>query len=67
MLSFCLGIHVNEFILNASSSRSTSGKRSIFFANKKQFAKIPLLENLLVSPNPSFKTNLSYSVKSEND
>ena len=41
--------------------------RSIFLQTERQFAKIPLLENLLASPNPSFKINFSYSVKSEND
>ena len=39
----------------------------MFLRTERQFAKIPLLENLLASPNPNFKINFSYSVKSEND
>ena len=42
-------------------------KRSIFVRTERQFEEIPLLENLLISPNLSLKINFSHSVESEND
>ena len=34
---------------------------------ERNFEEIPLLENLLISPNPSLKINVNHSVESEND
>ena len=43
------------------------GKRWIFVRTERKFEEIPLLENLLISPNLSLKINFSHSVESEND
>ena len=43
------------------------GKRWIFVRTERQFEEIPLLENLLISPNPSLKINVNHSVESENN
>ena len=42
-------------------------KRSILVWTERQFVEIPLLETLLILPNPSFKKNFSHLVESEND
>ena len=43
------------------------GKRWIFVRTERKFEEIPLLENLLISPNPSLKITFNHSVESEND
>ena len=55
--------------LSVSNSRTLSFVEEGRFLSeqKAQFAEIPLLETLLILPNPSFKTNFSHLVESEND
>ena len=43
------------------------GKRWIFVRTERQFEEIPLLENLLISPNPSLKITVNHSAENEND
>ena len=55
--------------LSVSNSRTLSFVENARFwcEQKDKFLEIPLLETLLILPNPSFKKNFSHLVESEND